>query len=230
MNLSDFVVIPATEQHIKYAEQICNEMAESAKARGTGIARRKPEYVSQKMREGKAVIALTREDSLWAGFCYIETFSHGEYVANSGLIVNPEYRNVGLAKAIKKRIFNLSREKYPKSKIFGLTTGFAVMKINSDLGYEPVPYSELTQDEEFWKGCQSCVNYDVLQSKGRKNCLCTAMLWDPAEKEKEIRLKIEEKARARERLKQITKKSSLLKRLGIKLRRSTKMIFTMILH
>ncbi|WP_118193650.1 GNAT family N-acetyltransferase [Albibacterium indicum] len=228
MNLSDFVVIPATEQHVIYAEQICEEMAESAKARGTGIARRKPEYVSQKMREGKAVIALTKETAEWAGFCYIETFSHGEYVANSGLIVNPDYRNVGLAKAIKKRIFNLSREKYPKSKIFGLTTGFAVMKINSDLGYEPVPYSELTQDEEFWKGCQSCVNYDVLQSKGRKNCLCTAMLWDPTEKEREIRLKIEEKARARERLKQITKKSSLLKRIGIKLRRSTKMLFTMI--
>src|SRR5690606_37816106 len=103
MNLSDFVVIPATEEHTMYAEQICTEMAESAKARGTGIARRKPEYVAQKMREGKAVIALTKEDKLWAGFCYIETFSHGEYVANSGLIVSPQYRNSGLAKAIKKR-------------------------------------------------------------------------------------------------------------------------------
>jgi len=149
MNLSDFFVIPATEEHTKYAEQICNEMAESAKVRGTGIARRKPEYVAQKMIEGKAVIALTKDEGLWAGFCYIETFSHGEYVANSGLIVNPEYRNSGLAKAIKKRIFSLSRKKYPKSKIFGLTTGFAVMKINSELGYEPVPYSELTQYEEF---------------------------------------------------------------------------------
>lgn len=230
MNLSDFLVIPATEEHTKYAEQICDEMAESAKVRGTGIARRKPEYVAQKMIEGKAVIALTREGGLWAGFCYIETFSHGEYVANSGLIVNPEYRNSGLAKAIKKRIFSLSREKYPKAKIFGLTTGFAVMKINSELGYEPVPYSELTPDEEFWKGCQSCVNYEILQSKGRKNCLCTAMLWDPVEKEKEIRQKIENKARAKERLKEITKKSSLLKRLALKLRRSTRMIFTMILH
>src|SRR5690606_6420654 len=198
--------------------------AESGKVRGTGIARRKPEYVTQKMQEGKAVIALTKEEGLWAGFCYIETFSHGEYVANSGLIVSPQYRNSGLAKAIKKRIFILSREKYPKSKIFGLTTGFAVMKINSELGYEPVPYSELTQDEEFWKGCQSCVNYETLLSKGRKNCLCTAMLWDPVEKEKEIRQKIEEKARAKERLKQITKKYSLLKKLGLKLRRSTKIL------
>lgn len=230
MNISDFRVIPATEEHTKYAEQICDEMAESAKVRGTGIARRKPEYVAQKMIEGKAVIALTREDERWAGFCYIETFSHGEYVANSGLIVNPEFRNCGLAKAIKKRVFSLSREKYPKAKVFGLTTGLAVMKINSDLGYEPVPYSELTQDEEFWKGCQSCVNYEILQSKGRKNCLCTAMLWDPVEKEKEIRQKIENKARAKERLKQITKKSSLLKRLAMKFRRSTKMVLTMILH
>ncbi len=223
MNTSDFVVIPASEEHIGYAEQICDEMAESAKARGTGIARRSPEYVANKMKEGKAVIAL-HKDGTWAGFCYIETWSHGDFVANSGLIVNPQFRKSGLAKAIKKRIFDLSREKYPKAKIFGLTTGLAVMKINSDLGYEPVTYSELTQDEEFWKGCQSCVNYDILTMKERKNCMCTAMLWDPVEKEKQLREKIQRKAEAKERLKQITKKSSLLKRIEAKFRRSKKMI------
>ena len=53
------------------------------------------------------------------------------------------------------------------------------MKINSDLGYEPVTYSELTQDEAFWAGCKSCVNYDILMSKERKNCMCTAMIYDP---------------------------------------------------
>lgn len=221
MNTSEFLIIPAKEQHISYAEQICDEMYESAKARGTGIARRTPEYVSNKMKEGKAVIALHR-DGRWAGFCYIETWSHGDYVANSGLIVNPEFRQYGLAKMIKKRIFDLSREQYPKAKIFGLTTGLAVMKINSDLGYEPVPYSELTQDEEFWKGCQSCVNYEILKMKERKNCMCTAMLWDPVEKEKELRAKIEAKNKARERLKSMTKKSSLLKRIEAKLWKSTK--------
>lgn len=214
---SDFIIIPANESHVEYAEQICNEMFESAKARGTGIARRKPEYVANKMIEGKSVIAL-HKDGTWAGFCYIETWSHGNYVANSGLIVNPEFRKFGLAKAIKHRIFKLSREKYPTAKVFGLTTGLAVMKINSDLGYEPVPYSELTQDEEFWKGCTSCVNFEILQSKDRKNCLCTAMLWDPAEKEKELRRKIEERAKAKERLKAMQKKASLLKRLVWKLR------------
>ncbi|HRG91111.1 MAG TPA: hypothetical protein PLW44_18940, partial [Chitinophagales bacterium] len=71
-----------------------------------------------------------------------------------------------------------------------LTTGLAVMKINSDLGYEPVTYSELTDDEEFWKGCQSCVNFQILQSKERKNCLCTAMLYDPAEKAAEAKAKM----------------------------------------
>jgi len=228
MNTSNFVVIPANESHIGYAEQICNEMAESAKARGTGIARRKPEYIANKMLEGKAVIAL-HKDGTWAGFCYIETWSHGDYVANSGLIVNPIFRKEGLAKAIKKRVFDLSREKYPKSKIFGLTTGFAVMKINSDLGYEPVPYSELTQDEEFWKGCQSCVNYDILTSKDRKNCMCTAMLWDPVEKEKELRHKIEQKAKAKERLKQMQKKHSLLKRIELSLRRRSKIIASLLL-
>ncbi len=223
MTLSDFLIIPATAAHIGYAEAICDEMFESAKARGTGIARRKPEYVARKMEDGKAVIAL-HKDGRWAGFCYIETWSHGDYVANSGLIVNPEFRKVGLAKAIKKRVFELSREKYPHSKIFGLTTGLAVMKINSDLGYEPVTYSELTQDEEFWKGCQSCVNYDILISKERKNCMCTAMLWDPVEKERELKEKIQRRAEAKERLDRIVKKQSLLKRIEAKLWKSSKKI------
>ena len=155
-------------------------MESSANARGTGIARRTPEYVEKKIQEGKAVIALTT-DEVWVGFCYIEAWGHNQYVANSGLIVSPSFRKTGVAKAIKKRIFELSREKYPHAKIFGLTTGLAVMKINSDLGYEPVTYSELTDDEEFWAGCKSCINYDILMSKERKNCMCTAMLFDPAD-------------------------------------------------
>jgi hypothetical protein len=161
-----------------YAQQITDEMAHSAQARGTGIARRPPEYIVEKMQEGKAVISITTSGR-WVGFCYIETWSHHAYVANSGLIVNPEFRGFGVATAIKKRIFQLSRDKYPNAKIFGLTTGLAVMKINSELGYEPVPYSELTDDPTFWNGCKSCVNYSILESKNFKNCLCTAMLYDP---------------------------------------------------
>lgn len=155
-------------------------MENSAKARGTGIAQRSPAYLEKKMMEGKAVIATTAQGE-WVGFCYIETWSHGSYVANSGLIVSPGFRKTGVAKSIKKQIFELSRSKYPEAKIFGLTTGLAVMKINSELGYEPVTYSELTQDEAFWAGCKSCVNYDILMSKERKNCMCTAMLFDPAD-------------------------------------------------
>jgi hypothetical protein len=181
---TSFIITVASEQHEKFAEIICTEIENSAKARGTGIAKRTPEYVRQKMQEGKAVVALTT-DGNWAGFCYIETWGHGKYVANSGLIVAPEFRKSGLARDIKKKILELSTTKYPDAKLFGLTTGLAVMKINSDLGYEPVTYSELTDDEEFWKGCQSCVNFEILQSKNRKNCLCTAMLYDPAEKAKQ---------------------------------------------
>lgn len=179
--LSNFKIVVAGPEHVGYKEQIVEEMAESAKVRGTGIAKRSPDYVAQKMLEGKAVIAL-HNDGTWAGFCYIETWSHEQFVANSGLIVSPKFRKSGLAKAIKLKIFELSRTKYPNAKIFGLTTGLAVMKINSELGYEPVTYSELTTDNEFWKGCQSCVNFDILSMKGRTNCLCTAMLYDPAEK------------------------------------------------
>ncbi len=176
-------------------------MAASAAARGTGIAKRNPEYIENKMLEGKAVIAVTTNGA-WVGFCYIETWSHGGYVANSGLIVAPDFRKSGVAKRIKQAIFNLSREKYPAAKIFGLTTGLAVMKINSELGYEPVTYSELTQDEAFWAGCKSCVNYDILTMKERKNCLCTAMLYDPADhyEPKETKEHFEEKSEAYNRL------------------------------
>jgi len=172
------IVRLATAADKVYSKTITDEMEASAAARGTGIAKRSPDYIEQKIDEGKAVIAITDLNE-WVGFCYIETWSHGEYVANSGLIVTPAFRKSGVAKTIKKKIFDLSRQKYPNSKIFGLTTGLAVMKINSDLGYEPVTYSELTQDEAFWAGCKSCVNYEILMSKDRKNCMCTAMLFDP---------------------------------------------------
>jgi hypothetical protein len=180
-----FTILLATEQHATFASLICTEMEASAKARGTGIAKRSPEYLVQKMLESKAIIAFDSTGQ-WAGFCYIETWGHGKYVANSGLIVAPAFRKSGLARNIKQEIFKLSRTKYPEAKIFGLTTGLAVMKINSDLGYEPVTYSELTDDEAFWSGCKSCVNFEILQSKERKNCLCTAMLYDPKEKAQKI--------------------------------------------
>lgn len=178
MDNQEIIVRVAIPDDKKYSTIITDEMAASAAARGTGIARRSPEYIEEKIEEGKAVIAVTKQGD-WVGFCYIETWSHGEYVANSGLIVAPAFRKSGIAKSIKHKIFDLSRQKYPDAKLFGLTTGLAVMKINSELGYEPVTYSELTQDEAFWAGCKSCVNYEILMSKDRKNCMCTAMLYDP---------------------------------------------------
>lgn len=212
--MQHFVVQVAHEQHLHYAEQICGEMELSAKARGTGIAKRTPEYIRQKMLEGKAVIALTHKGE-WAGFCYIETWSHGKYVANSGLIVSPPFRKSGLATLIKKKIFELSRSKYPEAKLFGLTTGLAVMKINSDLGYEPVTYSELTQDNDFWRGCESCVNHEILMSKERKNCLCTAMLFDPADNKKTPWFNFARKKHILERLTRI-KQNTFLKRIKLK--------------
>ncbi|MFY7729493.1 MAG: GNAT family N-acetyltransferase [Flavobacterium sp.] len=177
MNIS---IIIAGEEHYKFAQQIVDTMYESAIQRGTGIAKRTPEYIIEKMKHKDAVIAVA--DGKFAGFCYIESWSHGKFVANSGLIVHPDFRQHGLAKKIKERVFNYSQEKYPGAKIFGITTGLAVMKINSDLGYKPVPFSELTDDPSFWKGCSGCNNYDILQRKEYKMCLCTGMLYDPAEK------------------------------------------------
>ena len=206
----NIIVRIANSGDSNFAETITREMEESAKARGTGIAKRSIAYIIEKMIEGKAVIALTTAD-LWVGFCYIEEWSHGEFVANSGLIVSPAFRKSGVAKEIKHKIFELSREKYPDSKIFGLTTGLAVMKINSELGYEPVTYSELTQDETFWSGCKSCVNYDILTAKERKNCLCTAMLYDPANhyEPKETIEHFDKKSKVYERLLHIKHSNSL---------------------
>lgn len=212
MDNQNIIVRAATAADKIYATTITDEMEASAKARGTGIAKRSPDYVAQKMDEGKAVIAVT-DDGTWVGFCYIETWE-GEYVANSGLIVSPAFRKSGVAKRIKEKVFALSREKYPDAKIFGLTTGLAVMKINSDLGYEPVTYSELTQDEKFWAGCKSCVNYDILMSKDRKNCLCTAMLYDPKDhyEPQETAEDFKQHSKLYERFMKI-KKSRMLQRL-----------------
>lgn len=182
--MDQVMVVPATEDHIKYSDKIVQLIADSAKKRGTGIAKRTPDYISQKITEGKAVIALTRSGEL-AGFCYIESWGHNRYVANSGLVVAESFRNAGLAQRIKGRAFKLSRSKFPNAKLFGLTTSLAVMKINSHLGYRPVTFSELTDDEKFWQGCQSCVNFEILKSKEYKNCLCTGMLFDPEEKKKQ---------------------------------------------
>ena len=170
----------ANESHIKYAQIISETITESAKVRGTGIAQRSPEYIIKRLVDGNAVIAI--EDGKFAGFCYIEVWGHKRFVANSGLIVHPDYRNQGLAKKIKKAIFELSRKKFPEAKIFGITTGLAVMKMNYELGYKPVTFSELTTDPEFWKGCQTCKNYDILKRTDQKMCLCTGMLYDPDKK------------------------------------------------
>lgn len=177
----EFKVFVTDKSHASYAPEICRLIEDSAKQRGTGIAKRDVNYIVRKMEEGKAVICLRNDDQL-AGFCYIETWSNANYVANSGLIVHPDFRKHGLAKMIKKKAFNLSKKLYPKAKLFGLTTSLAVMKINSDLGYKPVTFSEITQDDQFWQGCSSCVNYDILNRMKRVHCLCTGMMYDPTQK------------------------------------------------
>ena len=170
-------IVIANISHIKYAEVICETIKESAKVRGTGIAERTPEYITKKISTGDAIIAIENEE--FAGFCYIETWDNKLFVVNSGLIVHPDFRNQGLAKKIKKKILGSSQEKYPEAKIFGITTGLAVLKINYELGYQPVTFSELTTDEAFWNGCKTCKNYDVLLRTNKKMCLCTGMLYDP---------------------------------------------------
>ncbi len=171
-------VMVADASHEVYVDTILDTIREAAKVRGTGIAERTHEYVSTKMKEGKAIIALCGDE--FAGFTYIESWGNKEYVATSGLIVHPKYRGCGLAKRIKHASFTLSRLRWPKAKIFSLTSGAAVMKMNTELGYVPVTFNELTDDDSFWKGCEGCINHEILMNKNRKICICTAMLYDPA--------------------------------------------------
>ncbi len=180
----EFEIIDAGEKHLPLAKQVVKMIEEASKVPGTGIAIRTEEYISKKIRQGKAVIAIHKSDNDMAGFCYIETWENKKYVANSGLVVAEKYRKFGLASKIKERAFELSREKYPNSKIFGLTTSLAVMKINTALGYVPVTFSEITQDDEFWHGCETCNYYDILVRTKRDKCLCTGMLFDPKAKNK----------------------------------------------
>lgn len=172
-------VVVADESHEKYVDTILETISEAAKVRGTGIAKRSNEYVVKKMREAKAVIAL--DGDKFAGFSYIETWQDKKYVTTSGLIVHPDYRGLGLAKRIKDMTFTLARVRWPHAKIFSLTSGAAVMDMNTQLGYKPVTFADLTEDEAFWKGCEGCVNVDVLHRTGRKYCICTGMLYDPEE-------------------------------------------------
>lgn len=178
---ADFIIEKARSAHTFWIKQICEVTLSSAIARGTGISGRSPELLESKMIRGEAVIAFA-SDGRWAGFSFISSWENGKYVSNSGLIVAPEFRHTGLAKRIKRKIFELSIQKYPDAKIFSLTTGLAVMKMNHELGFEPVTYSELPQDDLFWDNCKTCVNCPILISKERKNCLCTAMLYDPKDK------------------------------------------------
>lgn len=175
-------IVIANESYFKYSQIICDTIEESAKVRGTGIAKRTTEYIEKRLKNGNAILAL--DGDKFAGFCYIEVWGHEKFVANSGLIVHPDYRGQGLAKQIKKAVFELSRKKFPDAKIFGITTGLAVMKMNYELGYKPVTFSELTDDPEFWKGCQTCKNFDILTRTETKMCLCTGMLYDPHAKKK----------------------------------------------
>ena len=172
------IVRLAVPPDVVFADQIIHEMESSAIARGSGISKRSAASIIEKIDSGKAIVAVT-EKGEWAGFSYIETWDNETFVSNSGLIVSPKYRNQGVASQIKTQIFELSRSKYPLAKVFSITSGLAIMKMNTKLGFAPVTYSEIAHESLFWEGCKSCINYDVLENKHRCNCLCTAMLFDP---------------------------------------------------
>lgn len=173
-----FIIEEASTKHLLLAEQICQAMRESAAVRGTGIGDRSPEDIRQKMQKHQALIAVDSQGS-WAGFCFWELYEEGKFVSNSGLIVAPQFRGKKLAELLKTRLFGYCRLLFPNARIFGITTGTAVMKVNTKLGFQPVAFDELTHDPTFWKGCQVCKNYDILTRTQGHYCLCTGMIFDP---------------------------------------------------
>ncbi len=180
--MEKFIISVAGEKHLLHVPEVEKALQDASKVKGTGLAKRSQKYLTDKIVEGKAIIALTKAGE-FAGFCYIESWGHEKFVANSGLIVLDKFRGNGLAMKIKEEAFRLSRKIFPGAKMFGLTTSLAVMKINSAIGYKPVTFSELTDDKQFWKGCQSCAYYDILFRTNQTHCLCTAMLYDPEKEE-----------------------------------------------
>lgn len=191
--MNDIRIGFATEEHLAYCQKISDAIAQAAKDKDSGLALREPSYLAEKIREGLGVIALDygtdpdespdgapRGDAsdmpALAGFCYIQPWEHGLFVAHSGLIVLPQYRGRGLASSIKQKAFDLTAARYPQAKVFGLTTSPAVRKINLTLGYREVPYSDITADINFWKGCCSCIHYSTLCQNRFETCRCTAML------------------------------------------------------
>ena len=171
------VIRLATAKDVHHINAITQEIEASAKTKGTGLCKRSPQQLEQRIKEGHAVIALTANND-WAGFCYIKAWDNAAFVSTCALVVSPAYRKSGVATQLKAEAFRLARTKYPAAKLFGLTTSLAVMKINTGLGFKPVTYSEITKAEGFWDACKSCPNYDVLQRKNGATCLCTAMLFE----------------------------------------------------
>jgi len=176
----------ASEKDVKFTKEISELIENATKKRGTGIAKRSPSYLEEKILTGKAIIAKGNTNKL-IGFCYIESWGHKDFVATSGLIVKDNYRGVGISKKIKEEAFKLSREKFPKAKLFSITTSIAVMKLNMRMGYEPVTLENLTNDKEFWEGCKGCANYPILKQTDYKHCLCTGLLYDPVKKENDFK-------------------------------------------
>ncbi len=179
--VSKVIVHVANSDDLRYVESICHELLILSHGRNVGVACRSKDYIREKILANHAVIAISEVGEL-VGFSYVESWKGKNFVANSGLFVVKRFRNMGVGHRIKEMVFDLSRKLYPNAKILSVTTGAAVMKMNYDLGFHPVPFTSLTQDPDFWSGCKGCSHYDILKSHNCNMCICTGLLYDPKSK------------------------------------------------
>ncbi len=177
----------ATKKDYCYAEIISKELNTSAANRGVQIKNRTPKYILDKMETGLAIVAINSETEEWIGFSTLEVWEHEQFVANTGLIIAPKYRGHGFSMLIKSKLFELSRQKYPKAKIFSLTGNPNIIQINQTLGFTTVPFSTILNDNLFLTGCNSWVNYSEIM---RHSSGHVAMVYAPiAESQKEFKIK-----------------------------------------
>ena len=179
MTSEEITVRPATAADAKYAEAASALIAEAARTHD--IAEREVAFLIEKIESGKAAVALRsrpgQPDEL-IGFGYFSAWQDGAFVSHSGLVVRPDLRGHKLGRRLKTALFEGSRAKYPNATTMSLTTSPQVKAMNLSLGFEVVPFEEMTTDEAFWDGCKTCRNYAEMQAKGIR-CCCEAMILRP---------------------------------------------------
>lgn len=152
-------------------------LLEEAQRGGAIIAIRPTDYLEGAIREKRAIVAV--QGATLVGFAAAHAWESGKYVSHSALVVAPEFRGRHLARRIKRLLLDLTHKRWPDAAVMSLTLSHHVERMNQELGFETVPYCDLTKDPEFWKGCDGCIHQPHLKRNQQQDCHCWAGLLVP---------------------------------------------------